>query len=284
MRFLKPTTDIAFKKLFGCQKRSALTISFLNSILDKKDGEKITHVIINDGANHPTTIDKKMSFVDVSCTDQKNKHYIVEMQVIDEKNFIERAQYYAAFHLSRQLNAGDGYQKLVPVIFVGIVCFDLFKNNNYISRYFLQEHETGDRSLNLLEFHFVELHKFEKELEDLVTDTDKWSYLMQQADAMITIPPQLKTPHEMVDALQVLEEGTWSSAEYENYMTELDQWRGKESLQTFFEQKGRIEGLAEGEKKGLLKAAQAMLIEGLNAPTIAKITKLSIEEIMALKK
>lgn len=94
MRFLKATTDIAFKKLFGDQKRADLTISFLNSVLERKEGEKITSVMINDPANHPATVDKKSSFVDVSCTDQSGKKYIIEIQVIDEKNFIERAQYY----------------------------------------------------------------------------------------------------------------------------------------------------------------------------------------------
>jgi hypothetical protein len=42
MKFLSPTTDIAFKKLFGSQERSDLTASFLNSVLELREGELIT--------------------------------------------------------------------------------------------------------------------------------------------------------------------------------------------------------------------------------------------------
>ena len=48
MKFLNPTTDIAFKKLFGSQERADLTISFLNSILERQKGELITHAHIKD--------------------------------------------------------------------------------------------------------------------------------------------------------------------------------------------------------------------------------------------
>ncbi len=45
-KYLKPTTDIAFKKLFGTQERANLTKDFLNSILEKKAGELITKLTI----------------------------------------------------------------------------------------------------------------------------------------------------------------------------------------------------------------------------------------------
>src|SRR5207244_1248035 len=92
MKFLDPTTDIAFKKLFGDREKPELTISFLNSVLERKEGELITEVTINDNANIPDTLDKKISFVDINCTDQTGKRYIIEVQVVDEKNFIERSQ------------------------------------------------------------------------------------------------------------------------------------------------------------------------------------------------
>ena len=39
--FANPQVDIAFKKLFGVQKDSALTINFLNAILGYQKGEQI---------------------------------------------------------------------------------------------------------------------------------------------------------------------------------------------------------------------------------------------------
>ena len=86
MKFLSPTTDIAFKKLFGSQERAGFpTISFLNSVLERREGELITLVQINDNANKPITKDMERTFVDVHCTDQKNNKYIIEVQVEDEE-------------------------------------------------------------------------------------------------------------------------------------------------------------------------------------------------------
>src|SRR5215510_2822869 len=71
MKFLNPTTDIAFKKLFGDRNRTNLTISFLNSILERQEGQLITQVTINDNANIPPLISGKKSFVDINCFDQE---------------------------------------------------------------------------------------------------------------------------------------------------------------------------------------------------------------------
>jgi hypothetical protein len=68
------------RKLFGSQERAALTISFLNSVLERQEGELITIVEIKDDANRPITKDKERTFVNVYCTDQKKNKYIIEMQ------------------------------------------------------------------------------------------------------------------------------------------------------------------------------------------------------------
>ena len=56
----------------------------LNFIEDKK----IINVVINDPHNFPETQDDKSSTVDIRCTDQQGAQYIVEMQVIDQKDYL----------------------------------------------------------------------------------------------------------------------------------------------------------------------------------------------------
>jgi len=114
MIFLDPKSDIAFKKLFGDIAHKNILISFLNSVLERIEGEKIVEVIINDPSNVAETPLSKTSIVDVRCTDQKNNQYIIEMQVITQKDYAARAQYYSALALSRQLASGENYDKLVP--------------------------------------------------------------------------------------------------------------------------------------------------------------------------
>ena len=72
--YLNPKNDIAFKKLFGDIAHKDIVISFLNSILERKEGRKIIDVTINDPNNLPETNSpeeqSKSSIVDVRCTDQ----------------------------------------------------------------------------------------------------------------------------------------------------------------------------------------------------------------------
>ncbi len=289
MKFLNATTDIAFKKLFGSQERSSLTISFLNSILEREEGELITHITINDTANHPETIGKKVSYVDISCTDQSDKKYIIEMQIMDEKDFSSRAQYYTAFHISRQLNSKEKYYPtLVQVIFVGIVCFDLFETPYYLTHHLITETKTNIQFLTLSEYHFIELKKFNKQQESLTTNTDKWVYLIKYAEELKQIPKQMQNSHEMTEAFHVLEQMNWSESEFMAYQTEVDLWRRQHyNTQALKEEsiaKGQAEGLAEGIKKKAYEVALALLDEEEKIEKIMRITGLTRNEILNLKK
>jgi predicted transposase/invertase (TIGR01784 family) len=288
MQFLKATTDIAFKKLFGNQAHSELTISFLNAILERKEGELITKVSIHDGANYPDTFDKKVSFIDVSCTDQTGKKYIIEMQVINEHNFIERSQYYASLVLSRQLNKKGHYEDLVPVIFVGVVYFKLFKGADYLSHHLILDQKTHEHALKHLEFHFIELSKFEKTIEELTSTTQKWVYLIKHAHELYTIPAQFKNPQEMAEAFGVLNRGGWTENEFDAYEAELDTLRRTVWADEAKELKHEKELLAAREaaeqtKAVLQKTICNMLAEGITIDNIARITGLPVEQIRKLQ-
>ena len=82
--------DCTCRYRLGSQERADLTISFLNSVLERREGELITLVQINDSANRPITKDKERTFVDVHCTDERGNKYIIEVQVEDERNFMPR--------------------------------------------------------------------------------------------------------------------------------------------------------------------------------------------------
>jgi len=288
MKYLKPTTDIAFKKLFGSQERKDLTISFLNNILERQPGELITEVNIRDNANIPETNDKKISFVDVNCVDQTGKQYIIEMQVVNEFDFIPRSQYYASFFLSRQLEARGEYCKLVPVIFVGVVCYDLFGDDDYLSHHFITNSKTRKVKLRHLEFHFIETSKFNKDIDEVKTDTDKWVYLIKNAEKLEEIPKGMRDSKEMVEAFHVLEKTQWSSNELESYKAEEDE-AGKARRQqegAFVEGKaeGRTEGVEEGKLQAMTEIALKLVAQGLDDKIISAATSLSVEQIKQLRK
>jgi conserved hypothetical protein (putative transposase or invertase) len=290
MIYLDPKSDLAFKRLFGDLTHKNILISFLNSILERSEGYQITNVAINDPHNVAETPQAKTSIVDVRCTDQRNHQFIVEMQVMTQKDYAARAQYYSSLALSRQLASGETYDKLVPVIFVGILDFNLFKGDHCVSHHLIMDNRTSARELTHLEFHFVELQKFNKELDELETIADKWIYFLRYAGTLQEVPASLKDP-VLKEAFDVLAQSNWSKNELEAYDKYLDAIRSAASQLETAEEIGMAKGMAKGIAKGKIEGGKEKAIEIAkqfldicDVATIAKKTGLSIKEVEALKK
>lgn len=298
MVFLDPLSDIAFKKLFGDQAKKSILMSFLNSILGRVEGEKIIDVTITDPYNNPDTAWLKLSIVDVRCVDQSGKHYIVEVQARAQDYYPARSQYYASLAIARQLEKGSQYREIEPVIFIGILGFSRFASPDCISHHKILNTKTHDHELKHLEFHFVELTKFTKTLEELETLVDKWLYLLAHATELQKIPTQLKNPAELEDAMDALEQGNMSPAELAAYDRFLDAQRVEfdvlETANRIAQEKGLAEGLEKGLEQGLeqglaegkAKAQRAMareLLHEMSIEKVAQITGLSIQDIERLK-
>lgn len=257
----------------------------MNSILERKEENIIVDVVFNDPHNIPDPIKAKYSIVDILCTDQQGSNYIVEMQVIKQKDYAERAQYYSALALSRQLQQKEEYTKLTPVIFVAIICFDLFKSTHYISHHLILDTVTGEHKLKHLEFHFIELNKFNKELSAVYTVSDKWIYLLKNAARMKTVPTAFKEA-AVKEAFEILEQGNWSAAELDAYDRYHDAMRSQVSqLETAWAD-GKEQGLERGKALGELHSKQKIALQMLgkfDMQIIPEITGLSIEEILKLK-
>ncbi len=287
MIFLDPKSDIAFKKLFSNAKHTDIIINFLNNTLQRPKDSQIISVTINDPYNHPETQFTKSSIVDVRCKDQNDAEYILEMQVVNQHDFAERAQYYVAIALARQLQRSEEYIKLTPVIFIGIVNFNIFKTEAYISHHGTVDLETHERTMTFQEYHFIELKKFNKDLDKLDNDADKWVYFFKYAKDLETIPKELKKPLALTEAFTILEQGNWTRKELEEYDRSLDELRIRNSqIKTARDEgllKGKIEGKLEGEKAKALVIAKNLL-DVLDTKTIALKTGLHVEEIELLKK
>ncbi len=274
MIFLDPKSDLAFKKLFGTTAHKNILIDFLNTILERIEGEKIIDIVLNDPYNGQETPHLKLSIVDVRCTDQKNNQYIVELQANKQNDYAARAQYYSSLALSRQLAKKEAYKKLVPVIFVGILDFILFESKDYISHHYILNTKTQTHDLKHLEFHFIELDKFNKNLEELTTLLDKWIYFFKNAFMLNKIPEAFNEYPALKEAFTLLEQGNWSKKELEEYDAYLDYFRSSES---------KLESAYNDGEINKAKTIALNLLDILDSATIAQKTGLSIQEVEELK-
>lgn len=273
MTFLNPTSDIAFKKLFGNAEHKNVVMSFLNNILGRAEGEKIVDVTFGDTHNHPKIIGSKASIVDVKCFDQKGIHYIIEMQVATEYDYTDRALYYSSIAISGQLQKKDIYEKLMPVIFVGILNFNLFETPRCISHHFITDSETKEHTIKGLEFHFIELKKFNKKKEEeLVNELEKWIYFLKEASGLEEVPKALKQSPAITEAFDILKRGNWSRQEL---AADEDYWKGRWS------ERSQLKTAKIEEKRDI---AKSLLQENVSLEIIARTTGLSIDEIKIIKK
>ena len=285
--FLDPTIDFAFKRVFGNQAYPEITISFLNALLGSRLQVPVVSIDFLDPFNQQETKELKYSILDIRCTDQLKRQFIIEIQVKAQEFFPKRIQYYGAQAIARQLKAHVKYDAIMPVILVSILDFDMLPYPEYLNSYSLQHDVHHTSELSLVSYVFVELKKFHLALAELATIQEKWVYFIKHANELDAIPKELATTIEFEEAFELLKSGNLSEAELAIYDKALDSRRVELDALATAEAKGiaegKAEGIAEGKAEGERQAkrqlAKNLLAEKMSVDLIAKLTGLSVEEI-----
>ena len=287
MRFINPKTDFAFKKIFGSDRSKPILISFLNAMI--YDGNPtITDLEIIDPYLASRVQYLKDSYLDVKARLTGGVTVIIEMQVLNVESFAKRVVYNTAKTYSTQLIRGEGYFKLKPVIALTITDFEMFDNDREVISHFVfkEKKRLFDYVDPEIELIFIELPKFNKQLDELETLTDKWVYFMKNAPSLEVVPQTMETVSEIQQAFAIANETNLNPEELadlearERYI--LDQ-QGilRKGIEEGIAQ-GREEGLALGMREKALEIAR-QLLNVLDNQTISQTTGLSIEDIQNLR-
>jgi predicted transposase/invertase (TIGR01784 family) len=285
--FINPKTDFAFKKIFGSKQSKDILIGFLNAILYQEKPVILDLEIINP-YQAPRIKGIKDSYLDVKATITGNKTVIIEMQVLNVLGFEKRVLYNAAKAFSIQLRVGEDYTLLNPVIALTITDFEMFEGSSkVISRYRLKEKEDLTDYSDDIELVFVELPKFNKQLDDLETLSDKWLYFLKAANTLTSVPPTMEEVPEINHAFQVARESKLTIKELDllekREMFIHDSKNAILKAQRDAEAKGLEKGREEGAKEKALSIARSLL-GVLDIQTISQTTGLSVAEVEQLQK
>lgn len=274
MKFVDVKNDVAFRKILGNENKKEIVISFLNAILELPKGKLIKSVKIENPYQLPQIKGLKSSILDVRVTDERNISYIVEMQVEEPDGFDKRVQYYTAKQYSAQIEKGDDYPKLNQVIFIGILDFEFFDDDNeYLTRHRTVNVKTQKSTLNGMEYNFIELPKFTKKLKDIKTLVDKWIYFIKNAPNLDVIPSDV-IDKGLKHAYEDADKHSWTKEELHAYdyaaMRKQDE-KGKLS-------KAEI----KGRKEEKIEIAKKLIKLDVDIKTIKISTELPIEKIEEL--
>jgi predicted transposase/invertase (TIGR01784 family) len=285
MRFINPKTDYAFKKIFGSEQSHDILISFLNALLYDGNDTIKTIEILNPYLA-PRIRGIKDTYLDVKATIDDNSNVIIEMQVLNVEGFEKSILYNAAY--STQLNVGEDYTDLEPVIALTITDFDMFPElNQLLSRFILKEKTYLTDYPNYdIELVFVELPKFNKNLEQLETLTDKWLYFLKTARKLEIVPPIMDAVPEIKKAFAIANQANLTREELDDLEHQeifiQDQRNALKKAERLGMEKGLEQGLEQGKLVSQLAIAK-QLLDVLDDGAIARTTELSLDQIAQLR-
>ena len=291
-RYLSPYTDFGFMKLFGMEPNKELLVSLLNALFDRSaeqtPGEP--KLVVKDLKYLPT---KKLvaywgcrPIIDVYCEGENGEKFIVEMQKASQDFFKDRSVFYSAFPIIEQGKVGTEWDfELSHVYTVGILNF-VFPGDEYDKDCFHHEvklMDTKDKHIfyDKLTYVYLEMPKFNKTEEELVSMYDKWLFVLKNLTRLMERPAALQE-RIFTRLFEQAEIARFTPDESRIYEESLKHYRDLHNVVNSAERRGLEQGRLEGHANADREHAIKMKAKGFALEDIADITGLTIEEIAAL--
>ena len=229
---------------------------------------------------------------DIYCENEHGEKFLVEMQKAEQQFFKDRSVFYATFPIREQAKRGDWNYRLKAVYTIGILNFTFDdKDPDYFHHEVkLMDTRTKEVFYDKLTFIYLEMPKFTKTEDQLVTMFDKWLYAIRHLATLLNRPKALyeKVFEQLFTAAEIAKFNPEELMEYEDSLKALRDWY---SVLSTAENKGFAQGKEEGRKEGMAKGreegeknkalaiAKQMLADGMPAESVARYTNLTVEEI-----
>ena len=288
MQFADIKNDVAFRKIFGNEQKTAPLISFLNASLALEGDHRVVSVSIANPYQFPRIAGEKATILDVRATDQSGRKFVVEMQVADKIGFDKRVQYYISRDYSMQIDKGEDYPLLHPAYFIGILDFPFGTNTEYHTRHLIMNKVTQEHLLKDIQFSFIELPKFKKEEYELETAIDKWTFFIKNSENLHLIPDFANEDEGLRTAFIEADKYQWSKEELKAYdnvtIKEQDERGEKELVAQRAKEEGREEGREEGKAKKEAETVIKLHLKGKSNEEIADLLDIPVERVQNMTK
>lgn len=275
-RYISLLTDFGFKRIFGTKPNKDLLINFLNSLFEGfqviKDVKYLNSEHVGD------VFAERKAIFDVYCENERGEKFIVEMQNAYQKYFKDRSLFYSTFPIREQAPKGADWNfKLERVYTVALLNFDLkeeaFDQDDINHDVGLLDKKTHKVFNDKLSFKYVEIAKFDKTEDELVTLYDKWLYVLKNLSRLDERPAALKEK-VFTKLFEEAEIAKFTPTELKEYEDSLKAYRDvKNSIDT---------ALEKGREEKAIQIAKKMLAAGMDIDTIINMTDLSKDEIKKL--
>jgi predicted transposase/invertase (TIGR01784 family) len=272
--------DLLFKTLFT--QRTPLLADLINCVLHDRPPIEVVEIL--NPQILPDGLSGKLIVMDISARDADGLLYNVEIQVRRFADWPQRNVFYAARALGKQLNAGESYDQLKPVIGISLLVPDLFADAperacwQFALRDQVQTHRQFGESLQL---HIIELTKAHR-LRGLPPGLTDWVTCLlhsphEDVMSQITHPPAKEALRHLETMLS--DEQLREEAFFRHMAVREEQIRLR-----IAHDRGEKEGLAKGKAEGHSELLLRLLIRKfgpLSSTTQQRVTSADVGELDA---
>ena len=273
-----PKMDIIFQAIFGEVGSENITKDFLEKILKRKI-EKIS--LDKNPILRRELKDDKLGVLDIITELDGKEKCNIEMQLIDKNNIIERMLYYWSKMYTRQIKAGDDYNKLEKTIVILIADFNIkgLEEVEYHSTWKIIETNNVKKLIltDKFELDIIELSKIkgrENEKDQLLD----WLVFLENPESE-RVARKMEENKNLKEAVEKLDR--ISEDEKMQRIIELREKAIRDEHAIYA--KGLDDGVEKGAREKQIEIAKSMLKENMDIEIIIKITGLTKEEIEKLK-
>ena len=273
-------TDFGFKRIFGTDPNKELLVNFLNSLFDGE--EVIKDVKYLNSENVGDVYTERKAIFDVYCENEKGEKFIVEMQNAYQTYFKDRSLFYSTFPIREQAPKGSDWNFCLKKVYVVALLNyrmsdEAFDSSDTIHTIALMDTKTNKVFNAKLMFKYVEVGRFDKTDDELISLSDKWMYVLKNLSRLDNRPSSLREKifTKLFDAAAI---ARFTPMELREYEDSLKAYRDiKNSLDT-----AKEEGRAEGRAEGIAMVVKNMHAKGMDIDVIASITGLNRDEVESL--
>lgn len=276
-RFISILSDYGFKATFGNEADKTFIKKALEALIDSPVPIKSVEFVKNDIS--AITIDSRSGIYDIACIDEKENHFIVEMQLSEYPEFIQRMKFYVLHRFNTLVKRGDYKFENIPKIFcIGILAKNIFTQISDYHNVAILRNAKNQTIDDQMTFVTIELDKFQMKVKDIQTDLEKLIYTMKNLHT-VTETSQFPT--------------FWNEDWLKKAISELDIRNMTPEQKLAYEMaisanalavKNENKKIKEAEERKTKEFIENSFEQGLDVSLIAKLANVSVDFVLEIQK
>ena len=176
--FIPLISDYGFKATFGNESNSLFLRRALQALI--QSNTPIAEVTFLPNELVRLNPDSRGGVYDLACIDERGQYFIVEMQLSEYPEFIQRMKFYSLYRFNTLVRKGDyTFQNLPRIYCIGILDTVLFPAITAYHNTAALRNPQGELMDDQTTFVTVELPKLVKSVAAVTSDLDKLLYTMK---------------------------------------------------------------------------------------------------------